>query len=39
VVAEEIIEAWLTPVAAAERGEEDRRGIAMLLEIEAKAST
>jgi ribose 5-phosphate isomerase B len=38
VVAEEIIEAWLAPVAEAERDEEDRRGIAMLLEIEAKAS-
>jgi ribose 5-phosphate isomerase B len=39
VVAEEIIEAWLAPVSEADRDEEDRRGIQMLAEIEARTST
>jgi ribose 5-phosphate isomerase B len=38
-VAEEIIEAWLAPVSEDDRDEEDRRGIQMLAEIEAGAST
>jgi hypothetical protein len=39
VVTEEIIEGWLAPVSEADRDEEDRRGIQMLAEIEARTST
>jgi hypothetical protein len=38
-VVEEIIAAWLAPVAEEERDEEDRRGIQMLAEIENEAIT